>query len=125
MQDENTFGGRRILVVEDDYLVVTDLIERLQSMGADVIGPVTSLDKAFERLERLPDIAGAILDLNVAGQMVFPLAEELQRRNVPFIFATGYDDDAIPPAYAQVQRFAKPASDTEIASALLDVVGHG
>jgi len=125
MQDENSFGGRRIMVVEDDYLVVTDLIERLQAMGADVVGPVPNLEKAFERLDRLPDIAGAVLDLNVAGEMVFPLAEELKRRSVPFIFATGYDDDAIPAEYAQVQRFSKPTSDTEIATALLDVVGNG
>lgn len=125
MQDENSFGGRRIMVVEDDYLVVTDLIERLQAMGADVVGPVPNLEKAFERLERLPDIAGAVLDLNVAGEMVFPLAEELKRRSVPFIFATGYDDSAIPAEYARVQRFTKPASETDIAKALLEVVGHG
>ncbi|KKB76480.1 hypothetical protein VW35_16915 [Devosia soli] len=124
MQDENSFAGRRIMVVEDDYLVVTDLIERLQAMGADVIGPVPNLEKAFERLDRLPDIAGAVLDLNVAGQMVFPLADELRRRSVPFIFSTGYDDDSIPAQYAQVLRFAKPASERQIASALLDVVGH-
>jgi two-component SAPR family response regulator len=124
MQDGNTFGGRRIMVVEDDYLVVTDLIDRLQAMGAEVIGPVPNLEKAFERLERLPDIAGAVLDVNVAGEMIFPLAEELKRRSVPFIFATGYDEDAIPAEYASVQRFAKPASDSEIALALLDVVGH-
>lgn len=120
MADTNTFGGKRILVAEDDYLIVTEMVQELQARGADVIGPIASLDKAFERLQTLPGIEGAILDINLQGRMVYPLADELQRRGLPFVFATGYDDSAIPARYAGVPRFMKPVDVGAVARALLD-----
>lgn len=122
MANDNSFGGRRILVVEDDLLVVADLVDTLHSMGADVVGPIENIDKALERLENLPDIAGAVLDVNVQGRMVFPLADELERRNVPYVFSTGYDDSEVPVRYSSVQRFSKPSDEREIASVLLQAV---
>ncbi|WP_375449991.1 response regulator [uncultured Devosia sp.] len=122
MVGENSFGGRRIMVVEDDYLIVADLVERLQAMGADVVGPIGNLDKAMERLDKVPGIVGAILDVDVQGEMVFPLADELSRRNLPYIFATGYDQSAVPERYAHVPRFTKPTDITALASALLEAV---
>ena len=122
MANDNSFGGRRILVVEDDLLVVADLVDTLHSMGADVVGPIENIEKALERLEKLPDIAGAVLDVNVQGRMVFPLADELERRNVPYVFSTGYDDSAVPIRYSGVQRFSKPADEREIAAVLLHAV---
>ena len=66
MPNENTFGGGRILVVEDDLLVVAELVDTLHSMGADVVGPIVSIEKALERLQRLNGIVGAVLDVNGA-----------------------------------------------------------
>lgn len=123
MAEENAFGGRRVLVVEDDLLVVAELVETLHSMGAEVIGPVANIEKAIDRLDRVPGIAGAVLDVNVDGKLIFPVAEELERRNVPFVFSTGYDDSAVPAQYAGVQRFSKPADERRIASALLEIMG--
>lgn len=122
MVSDNSFGGRRILVVEDDLLVVADLVDTLHSMGADVVGPIANIEKALERLDKLPDIAGAVLDVSVQGRMVFPLADELTRRNVPYDFSTGYDDSVVPSQYGDVRRFSKPSDDRQIASALLDAV---
>jgi CheY-like chemotaxis protein len=125
MAERNTFGGRRILVVEDDYLIVADLVQELQSTGADVVGPIASVEEALDRLENVPGIAGAILDINLQGQPAYPLAEELRRRNIPFVFATGYDDSVVPLEYRDVPRFTKPVDVTEVSRALLASYRHG
>ena len=122
MPNQNTFGGSRILVVEDDLLVVAELVDTLHSMGADVVGPIVNIEKALERLDRLSGIVGAVLDVNVQGQMVFPLADELTRRNVPYVFSSGYDDSVVPQRYAGIRRFSKPVDEREIAAALLDAI---
>jgi len=100
--------GRRILVVEDEYMVAEDLRIELEDMGAEVLGPVPSLAGALALLATgaLPD--AAILDVNLGGEMVFPLAEALRERGVPFMFATGYDAWFLPAAYAEVPRCEKP-----------------
>lgn len=122
MPEVNSFGGGRILVVEDDLLVVSDLIDTLHAMGADVVGPIESVDKALERLNRLSGFVGAVLDVSVQGRMVFPLADELSARGIPYIFSTGYDDSVVPPQYGNIPRFSKPADERKIASALLEAV---
>jgi CheY-like chemotaxis protein len=119
MTERNTFGGRRILVVEDDYLIVADMVQELLSTGADVVGPIATVEQALDRLEKVPGIAGAILDINLQGEPAYPLAKELRRRNIPFVFATGYDDSAVPLEYRDVPRFTKPVDLTELTRALL------
>jgi two-component SAPR family response regulator len=122
MVDKNAFGGSRVLVVEDDLLVVADLVDTLHAMGADVIGPIENLDKAIERLDKLNGIVGAVLDVSVQGQFVFPLADELMRRRIPFVFATGYDESVVPERYSRISRFSKPANDRDVADALLNAI---
>ncbi|SFV37295.1 CheY chemotaxis protein or a CheY-like REC (receiver) domain [Devosia crocina] len=119
MPAENQFQGRRVLVVEDDYLIVTELVESLHAMGAEVIGPVPDLPGAHRILERVSNIAGAILDVSVQGEPVFPLADELKRRGIPYIFSTGYDENAIPQAYRSRPRFTKPADDRLVSETIL------
>jgi CheY-like chemotaxis protein len=119
MAHPNIFGGRRILVVEDDYLIIADLVQELEASGAHVIGPIPTLDMALGKLEQLPDISGAILDINLQGEMVFPLAEELRRRHIPFVFATAYEKKNIPAAWRDVPLVHKPAELSQIAGALL------
>lgn len=122
LNDKNAFGGGRILVVEDDLLVVADLVDTLHAMGAEVVGPIENIDKALERLDRLSGFVGAVLDVNVQGKLIFPVADELARREIPFVFATGYDDTAVPERYAGISRFSKPANDRQIAATLLEAV---
>lgn len=116
---ENSFGGRRIMVVEDDYLLVAGLIETLEAMGAEVVGPIPNVDQALRRLQSSQNIDGAVLDVNVQGKMVFPLAEALSQQHVPYVFATGYDEGAVPAKFAEVTRFSKPTNDQAIALTLL------
>ena len=115
----NIFGGRRILVVEDDWLIVADLVQELEAHGAHVIGPIPTLELARKTLDAMPDMGGAILDVNLQGQMVFPLADEMRHRGIPFVFATAYDADGFPEAYRNVPRVRKGAGVDEIAGLLL------
>jgi DNA-binding LytR/AlgR family response regulator len=122
MHTQNLFQGRRILVVEDDYLVVEEMVHELQASGAEVVGPIANLPKAFERLENVSDIQGAVLDINLQGDEVYPLADELARRGIPFVFATAYDETALPTSYRRYKRFMKPVNVHEVAAALLEAL---
>ncbi|MCZ0961066.1 response regulator [Paracoccus benzoatiresistens] len=104
------FRGRRVLVVEDEYMLAEDLRDQLEREGAEVLGPVPTVAEALEllRRERAPDMA--ILDINLQGEMAWPIADLLREMGIPFVFATGYDLRAIPPAYAGVARAEKPVT---------------
>lgn len=91
----NAHEQLRILIVEDEMMVVLDLEDMIEEMGHIVAATATRIDAALERAGNL-DIDLAILDVNVAGRMSFPVAEILRRRGIPFIFATGYGVSALP-----------------------------
>jgi DNA-binding LytR/AlgR family response regulator len=119
MVEKNTFAGGRILVAEDDYFIVAEMVQELIATGAEVVGPIPNVDQALDRLRNVPGIVGAILDINLQGHPVYPLADELRKRNIPFVFATGYDETAIPGEYLAVPRFTKPVDVAEVSRALL------
>lgn len=113
-----TLKGRRILVVEDDYFIVADLMKELEQAGVEVIGPASSIQQATDVLEGETDLDAAILDLNVQGEMIFPFADKLAERGVRFVFLTGYDRDMIPERFSPVKRCGKPVELPSLASAL-------
>jgi CheY-like chemotaxis protein len=110
--------GRRILLVEDDYITAFDLKAELEGLGAEVLGPVSDLEGALEVLAKGPGPDTALLDINLGGEMVFPLADRLQERHIPFIFTTGYDGWALPEPYADLPRLEKPLDMRQLAQAL-------
>jgi hypothetical protein len=97
------------------------MVQDLEKSGAQVIGPIPSVEKALDRLEKLANIDAAILDINLQGDLVFPVAEELSRRGIPFVFASGYDDTIIPPRFAEVPLLEKTVDIGKIASVLFGV----
>lgn len=107
--------GRRLLVVEDEYLVAADLAASLESLGAEVIGPAASVEEALSFVEKdgVP-LDGAVLDINLRNERVYPVADVLTARSIPFVFTTGYDAVAIPSAYAQAPRCEKPVDKTQL-----------
>jgi CheY-like chemotaxis protein len=111
--------GRRILVVEDDYMLADDLREDLESAGAEVLGPVATVEDALALLAREDRLDGAVLDVNLAGEAVYPVADALLARGVQFAFATGYDGWSLPAAYAGIPRFEKPLDPLAVVRALL------
>ncbi len=103
-----TLNECRILVVEDEYLLADELRAGLMDAGAVVIGPVGALEDALTLIESEPTIDGAILDTNLQGQMVFSAADQLEARQVPYLFTTGYDASVIPARFKHVARCEKP-----------------
>lgn len=111
-------AGRRLLVVEDEYFLAADLAQALSADGAEIIGPAASVDAALDLLDDTDQLDGAVVDLNLQGEMAFPVADALKERNIPFVFSTGYDQSAIPPRYGDTPRCEKPVKATAIARAL-------
>lgn len=110
--------GRRVLIVEDEYLLAEDLRLTLERHGAEVVGPVPSVGEAMAAVADHPELDGAVLDMNLRGNMVFPVADLLTARRVRFFFTTGYAMSAIPDRYADVMRFEKPFDPEVVAMEL-------
>lgn len=105
------FSGFRVLVVEDELLIALALEDILLSLDCEVFGPVAQVDEALA-LARSGSFDGALLDVNVRGQLVYPVAEELMARRIPIIFCSGYADTAIMPArFRALPQVAKPYDD--------------
>ena len=102
--------GRRVLVVEDDYITAQDLLEELLRCGAEVMGPVANVADALILLESGLAPHMAILDIGLGDEKVYPVADALRDRDIPFVFATGYDAWVIPEGYADVPRAEKPVA---------------
>ena len=100
-------AGLRILVVEDEMLIAVLIEEMLQGLGCQVVGPVSRLDAAL-RLAHEEPLDAAILDVRIRGGQVYPVAEELLARNIPFVLASGYGDWALPENLQHQPRLTKP-----------------
>lgn len=115
---DRTLNRCRVLVVEDEYLLANELAMELGDKGAVVLGPVPSVEQALALLEDEAALDGAILDVNLGGQPVFSLADDLIGRGVPLVFTTGYDAAALPLRFAHYPRCEKPINIGRITAAL-------
>jgi DNA-binding response OmpR family regulator len=115
--------GRRILVVEDEYFLADDISRGLRSAGADVAGPVGELDDALSIINGGGVLDGAVLDVNVRNELVFPIAHELRARRVPFLFTTGYDKVSITAEFQDVMLWEKPIEMAAMLRALAGLIG--
>jgi two-component SAPR family response regulator len=118
----NALKGIKVLVVEDDFLVSLLFEDLLTSVGCIVIGPVPRLPEALAAAA-VAKCDAAVLDVNLAGDRVYPVAALLAKRNVPFMFVTGYGYDAIPREYCDQPRLVKPFTAAQLNSALAKLVG--
>lgn len=115
--------GRRILVVEDDYLVAQIVADFLEEAGANVVGPVGWIDDALALIETNgAGIDGAVLDVNLHGRRSYPVADSLAGRAIPFIFATGYGAEALDEPYRSHRRCEKPLDQTILVSLLAQLL---
>ncbi|WP_287105107.1 response regulator, partial [Brevundimonas sp.] len=89
-------SGRRVLVVEDESLVAMLLETILEDMECVPIGPASNIDEGETLARDTVELDAALLDVNVAGRQVFPVAEALKSRGVPFVFSTGYGEGGLP-----------------------------
>jgi DNA-binding response OmpR family regulator len=111
--------GIRVLLVEDEYLVASLIEEILEIAGCIVTGPIPRLAQAVDAADREACDA-AVLDVNLAGERIYPVADILSRRNIPFVFVTGYG--ALPGEYANRPRLCKPFKMADLLDTLSDIV---
>jgi two-component SAPR family response regulator len=98
---------RRILVVEDEVLIGMLLEDMLTDLGYEVAASAARVEDAI-KLAAEVEADAAILDVNLNGQEVYPVADILSRRQIPFVFATGYSEFGLPHPYQQHQTMQKP-----------------
>ena len=115
-------ANRRVLVVEDEYMIAAEVADMLDAAGAKVLGPVPDLTDALALIKDAAPIDAALLDVNLRGEAVWPLVDVLLTRSVPLMLATGYDAGAIPSAYTRLPRHQKPATGGELIRSLARVL---
>jgi CheY-like chemotaxis protein len=115
MIEADPLSGFRVLVVEDEALVAMELEDMLEELGCVVVGVAGTVSRGIS-IAANPglEIDGAILDVNLGGEKVYPVAERLSARGVPFVFCTGYGLSGISRAFANVPTIAKPYSQTQL-----------
>ena len=119
MLNAGSLAGCRILVIEDDFLVAEVVLDMLEDEGAEVLGPIGAIDEAVAFVaEQVTTFDHVVLDLNLRGVKSYPVADELARRNVPFVFMTGYDKGALDEAYRDYPHCTKPITRVELLAAL-------
>ena len=110
--------GRRILVVEDQFLIAMEVQHYLERAGAIVAGPVGTVDQALSKAEE--DILdAALLDIDLGGERCWPIADVLARRGIPFVFTTGFEGSiGMPERFAGLPILSKPYREEEVLAVL-------
>ena len=114
--------GLKILIVEDALLLALELEAGLTEAGAEVVASAADVDEAMRMVDL--QIDAAVLDANLNGASVLPVAQALADRGVPFVFATGYGDDKNMPTGFDAPVIRKPYDVTQVAAALAEVTGR-
>jgi CheY-like chemotaxis protein len=109
--------GRSVLVVEDQFLIAEEMRRVVENLGGRVVGPVPSVEEAMVLVHRLqPDVG--LLDVDLHGQEIYPVADALIEAGSPVIFTTGFDRAAMPAAYKDAPHLDKPVTPHALAAAL-------
>src|SRR5674476_863310 len=111
------FSGRRVFVVEDEMLVAWLLEDMLAEIGCAVVGPAGSVNQALAMIGA-EAIDVAVLDVNLNGQLSYPIADALTARGVPFVFVTGYDKDRMLDGYRSFPVLQKPFHRADLTDTL-------
>ncbi|RZJ41541.1 MAG: response regulator, partial [Brevundimonas sp.] len=112
-------SGRRVLIVEDESLVAMLLETILEDMGCTPVGPAANIDEGLRLATDGERLDAALLDVNVAGRQVFPVAEALKERGIPFVFSTGYGEGGLPDEWRGQRTIQKPFTEAAVRDALM------
>src|SRR6478609_2794206 len=105
--------GKRLLIVEDEFVIALDLQHLLEAAGHQVVGLAANIEDALALIEASL-IGGAVLDINLRGDRVTAVADMLARRGVPFVFVSGYGQSGRPAGHERVPVLAKPYNEHEL-----------
>jgi CheY-like chemotaxis protein len=114
---DSPLSGKRVLVVEDEIMVSWLLADMLGDLGCVVVGPAVRVEQALSIIESEP-LDAAVVDLNLNGQISYPVADALAARDVPFIFSSGYAPDRLLEKYRSCPVLQKPFHRSELAEVL-------
>jgi len=115
--DRPNLRGCKVLVVEDEMMIAMLIEDMLEELGCELIGPASKVERALELIASAT-IEIALLDVNLDGQATDAVAYELQRKGVPFVFATGYGSTGVPRQHNDRAVLQKPFQKTDLATAL-------
>lgn len=111
------FSGKRVLVVEDEFLLADETRKKLIKLGATVVGPTPRVDQALTLIDD-ENVDAAILDVFLSDALVFPVADRLEELRIPFVFATAFDASVIPDRFTGYVLCEKPLELEKIAQGL-------
>jgi CheY-like chemotaxis protein len=117
-------AGRKVLLVEDEALIIMLLEDALADLGCEIAGVASRFDDAIT-MARVVDFDLAVLDVNLNGLRTFPIAETIRARGIPFVFATGYGATSVPDHLKSAPVLQKPFASDELADALSTALRHG
>jgi two-component sensor histidine kinase/DNA-binding response OmpR family regulator len=115
--------GSRVLLVEDEALVAMVMRDLLMELGFCVVGPFSRTAEAAAAARDGP-VAAAVLDINLDGELVYPVADLLAARGIPFVFVTGYGAESIEPRFAHIPVLQKPV-ERQVLEGVFAINGHG
>jgi CheY-like chemotaxis protein len=115
-------SNRKVLVVEDEMMIAMLIEDMLDEFGCKLVGPATSVPRALKLIGN-ESIEVAILDLNLDGKDTYAIADALQQKNVPFIFATGYGTTGLRQEYGNRPVLQKPFQQKDLEMALAEALG--
>ena len=115
-------AGKKVLIVEDETLISMLFEDILSDLECEVVGPALNLRQAIE-LARDAVMDVAVLDVNLAGDPIWPVAEILAERGVPIVFSTGYGTNSLPDRWRGYPSLPKPFSFKEVETVLAGVAG--
>lgn len=118
-----TLSSLKVLVVEDEALVSMLVEDMLTDLGCTVVGPAAEIEEAL-RLAGSADIDAALLDVNLGGRPIFPVADALKERGVPFAFASGYGEAGISDDHKGSAVLQKPFREADLRRVLEALVGE-
>ncbi len=111
-------SGMKVFIVEDESLVAMQLEDMLADIGCEVIGLAMKIERALDTIERLPAIQIAILDVNIGGHKVYPVAARLRERGIPLVFATGYGREGVESEWQCYPILQKPYTTEQVELAI-------
>jgi CheY-like chemotaxis protein len=121
METDLPLAGTRVFIVEDEALILDTLQDMLEGLGCHVVESALRVDEALAKLVAL-DFDVAVLDVNVAGTRIDPVADLLADRGLPFLFASGYGRGSLPAAHRQRVLLTKPYRTADLRAALHSVL---